>query len=76
MDKIYGFFDKVLAPLGGEQAYLLAFYKVFIVVGGAFILWFILKSILRFIEKREKNMNLLKFILKFTLLHKKWCGML
>ena len=60
MDKIYGFFDKVLAPLGGEQAYLLAFYKVFIVVGGAFILWFILKSILRFIEKREKKYEFVK----------------
>ena len=60
MDKIYGFFDKVLAPLGGEQAYLLAFYKVFIVVGGAFILWFILKSILGFIEKREKKYEFVK----------------
>ncbi len=65
MNKIYELFDKILAPLGGEQPYLLAFYKVFIVVGVAFILWFILKSILRFIEKREKNMNLLKFIPKF-----------
>jgi hypothetical protein len=25
MDKIYGLFDKILAPLGGEKPYLLGF---------------------------------------------------
>jgi len=60
MDIIYELFDKILAPLGGEKPYLLGFYKVFIVVGVAFILWFILKSILRFIEKREKKYEFVK----------------
>jgi len=60
MDKIYELFDKILTLLGGENPYFHAFYKVFIVVGVAFVLWFISKRIVDFIEKREKKYEFVK----------------
>ena len=55
MESIPALFDRLIALLPGESIGLIILYKVVIAVAGFLVIWFILRWLLYFVEKRFKK---------------------
>jgi len=55
MENIPALFDRLIALLPGDSPGLLILYKAVIAVAGFLVIWFILRWLLHFVEKRFKN---------------------
>ncbi len=60
MNKLHAFIDKLQALFGPEASYLHILYKTAIAIAVSLIVWFVLKTILNYIQKRAKKYKFMR----------------
>lgn len=71
MDRIMALFDEWAAFLGGDSIYLTVIYKTLGALAGSFLIWLILKRLLKLLEKKIQNYEFIRINAEiFNVLHK------
>jgi small-conductance mechanosensitive channel len=60
MNNLFSFLDKLSAKLGIHATYFHVLFKALAAVAGAYLIWFVLKRILAYFEKKTKKTEFMK----------------
>jgi len=60
MNELYLFLDRLYTALGLETTYLAILYRIVGALAGSIIIWFILKRVLAYVERKIKNYEFIK----------------
>jgi small-conductance mechanosensitive channel len=60
MNNLFSFLDELSAKLGIHATYFHVLFKVLATVAGAYFIWFVLKRILAYLEKKTKKTEFMK----------------